>query len=63
MNDQKSIESVVPTQTFIINEDGSIFVQWIATEFSDLLLDTVYTKEERQKLIDLNGDHPKIYCG
>jgi len=57
------MEHIDPTQTFIINEDGSIFVPWIATEFSGLILDTVYSKEERQQLIDLNGDHPKIYCG
>jgi hypothetical protein len=60
MNEFKEVESI---QTFIINEDGSIFVQWINPEFSDLILDTVYSKEERQQLIDLNGDHPKIYCG
>jgi hypothetical protein len=59
----ESITLAESTQTFVINEDGSIFVQWINPEFSDLLLDTVYSKEERQELIDLNGDHPKIYCG
>jgi hypothetical protein len=55
---------VAPTQKFIIKPDGTIVIDWVSTEFSDVIIDALYSKEERQQLLDLNnGVLPKIYCG
>jgi hypothetical protein len=55
---------VPPTQKFVIRPNGEIFVDWVSTEFSDVIIDALYSEKERQQLLDLNnGVLPKIYCG
>lgn len=51
-------------QKFVIKSDGSIVVDWVNPDFSDVIIDTVMSKEDREKILSTNiGDEPKIWCG
>lgn len=55
----------IPSQKFIIESDGNIKIDWISTEFSDVIIELLPEKE-RNQIKEMNKNMPlgpKIFCG
>lgn len=51
-------------QKFVIKTDGTIKVDWVNPDFSDIIINAVMTKEQREDFISTVDDNdPKIWCG
>jgi|GEM_PF-7037364 len=59
------MEQTNTTQKFVIKSDGTIHVEWINPDFSDVILE-LYPEDERKCIQEMNKDNPigaKIWCG
>jgi hypothetical protein len=57
-------EKRLSRQKFVIKTDGTIIVDWVNPDFSDIIIDTILSKEERKKMLSTTiGEEPKIWCG
>lgn len=51
-------------QRFVIKPGGKIIVDWVNPDFSDVIIDAVMSKEERESfLTTIPKIEPKIWCG
>jgi len=52
-------------QRFVIKPGGKIIVEWVNPDFSDVIIDAVMSKEEREKFLasSVPEIEPKIWCG
>ena len=50
-------------QKFVIEPGGKIIIEWVNPDFSDVIVDAVYSEEEKQQFLKHAGPNPKIWCG
>lgn len=49
-------------QKFIIEPGGKVVVEWVNPDFTDVIVDAVYSEKEREEFKQ-NGPNAKIWCG
>jgi len=60
------MQTVVSEQKFIIQPDGTIIVEWVNPDFSDVIIDALYSEKEKEEIYKLSKKtklKPKIWCG
>ncbi len=50
-------------QKFTIKPGGKIIVEWVNPDFTDVIVDAVYSEKEREEFFKQNGPNAKIWCG